>query len=104
MSNFATEEQRKRKQPLFSLSDGTPVFYGDALWHPDRRRVGWVCTAEFTPGGDSVTVRSTNGAVPTVLVSELRKAPPWYEETTCPVCKGSGKIARAVQSPSPYCD
>jgi len=63
-------------KPLFKLSDGTDVFAGDVLWHPDLERVGWCCIAEFEPEGETVTVRSPNGAVPTVNISELRKKPP----------------------------
>lgn len=62
--------------PLFRLSDGTDVYKGDILWHPDLNRVGWCCVAEFEPQGDSVVVRSPSGAVPTVLISELKKSPP----------------------------
>lgn len=76
---------RDRRKPLFELSDGTEVFYGDVLWHPDLRRVGWCCRAEFEPEGDTVTVRSPNGAVPSVFISELRKTPPSPSER-CMTC------------------
>jgi hypothetical protein len=73
---------------LFTLDSGTPVFYGDVLWHPDRKRVGWYCYAEFEPkelGSPFVTVRSDNGAVPEVYISELRKEPP-PEPKRCSKC------------------
>ena len=68
----------KRDYPpvyLFTLLDGTKVYKGDVLYHPDRRKVGWCCFAKFKPNGDMVTVRSDNGAVPTVRISELLKEP-----------------------------
>lgn len=71
--------------PLFLLDDGEPVYYKDVLWHPDKLRVGWYCIAEFEPIGEYVTVRSDNGAVPTVLISELRKEPP-EEHKRCSKC------------------
>ena len=83
-----TEKQRNRLEPLFKLDDGTQVFYGDVLWHPDERRVGWCCKAEFIPENDHVTVRSTNGAVPHVFISELRKEPPGLPKK----CKTCGQI------------
>lgn len=61
------------KPLLFKLSDGTKVYEGDKLQHPDTARVGQYCVAEFEPIGEEVTVRSPSGAVPTVLISELRK-------------------------------
>lgn len=65
------------RKPLFFLSDKTPVYSGDVLYHPDSIRVGWYCIAEFSPDNDErVTVRSPNGAVPTVLISDLKKEPP----------------------------
>ncbi len=73
------------KEFLFNLNDGTPVNYGDILWHPDRRQVGWFCKAEFHPSCGWVTVRTDNGAVPQVLVSELRKEPP-SEPKRCNEC------------------
>jgi hypothetical protein len=99
-----TEEQRKRKVPLFNLVDGTPVYFGDVLWHPDRRCVGWYCVANFAldgDGEDSVTVNSPNGAVPTVLIEDLRRVPPVYEQVTCPTCKGAGKVA-IIKGPLPF--
>ena len=83
-----TEKQRNRLEPLFKLDDGTQVFYGDVLWHPDEERVGWCCKAEFTPENDHVTVRSTNGAVPHVFISEFRKEPPALPKK----CKRCGQI------------
>jgi hypothetical protein len=73
------------KTLLFHLHDGTPVFKGDILYHPDKRRVGWYCVAEFEPNGEYVTVRSPEGAVPTILISELRKEPP-PEPIRCTQC------------------
>lgn len=35
------------KKTLFRLKDGTPVFDGDILYHPDRRNVGWYCIAHW---------------------------------------------------------
>jgi len=62
---------------LFSLADGTSVYYGDVLYHPDAKKVGWYCTAEFKPSSDYiVTVRSPCGAVPSVKIADLRKEPP----------------------------
>lgn len=70
---------------LFHLSDGTPVYKGDILYHPDRYNVGWYCIAQFEPNGDkTVTVRSPNGAVPTVFISSLSKEPPI--EKRCKTC------------------
>ncbi len=69
---------------LFYLHDGTPVFKGDALWHPDRNTVGWCCFAQSKPNGEYVVVKSSNGAVPTVRVVELRKQPP--EPIRCSKC------------------
>lgn len=68
----------KEPEYLFNLADGTPVRKGDILFHPDRRRVGWYCVAEFKPSNDNttVTVRAPNGAVPHVKVSELKRNPP----------------------------
>jgi len=71
-------------KPLFKLLDGTKIYYGDVLWHPDKQR-GWFCRAEFESEGDVVTVRSPNGAVPTVYISELRKKPP-PEPKRCEMC------------------
>lgn len=76
MSNYPTVEYRNRRLPLFQLEDGTEVFYGDVLWHPDKGRVGWCCKAEFRARNERVTVRSPNGAVPNVAVADLRKEPP----------------------------
>ena len=65
------------RKPLFYLLDNTPVYEGDVLYHPDPIKVGWYCKAEFEPDNvEYVTVRSPNGAVPTVLISNLRKEPP----------------------------
>jgi len=74
------------KEPgyLFNLSDGTRIFRGDILSHPDHRNVGWYCTAEFKPKGDFVTVRSPNGAVPTVKISTLKREPPHLK--WCKLC------------------
>jgi len=67
----------KKPEHLFDLADGTHVRYGDILYHPDRRNVGWYCIAEFKPSDhETVTVRAPNGAVPHVKISELRKNPP----------------------------
>ncbi len=76
----------KEKEQLFTLDDGTPVFYGDILYHPDRRRVGWYCIAQFRQkeGLDTVTVCCDNGAVPTVLISELKTESPI--EKRCSQC------------------
>jgi len=63
------------RKPLFKLLDGTDVYKGDVLWHPNLNRVGWCCFAEFEPEYDTVVVRSPNGAVPTVYISELRRTP-----------------------------
>jgi len=82
---FPTTAQKYRQDILFKLKDGTPVYYGDILWHPDRRRVGWACRAEFSPQGKMVTVRALNGAVPHVAVSELRSEPP-PERRRCRAC------------------
>lgn len=78
MRKRMSDNQRKRKVLLFELDSGTPVYYGDVLYHPDRRRVGWYCKAEFMPNddGDTVTVRAEASAVPTVLISELLEEPP----------------------------
>ena len=76
---------RENQNELFRLSDGTPVFKGEILWHPDSNKVGWYCIAEFPPEGAMVTVRSPNGAVPTVYISELRKKPP-PPPRRCPTC------------------
>lgn len=74
------------REELFRLSDGTPVYYGDILWHPNRTGVGWYCVAEFKPKGDDlVTVRSPNGAVPTVRLSELMAEPP-KPRPRCRIC------------------
>jgi hypothetical protein len=88
------KEYRNRKVPLFQLGDGTDVFYGDVLWHPDKRRVGWCCIANFYPheGSDVVTVNSPNGAVPTVKIAELRRTPPNLAYRECPTCNGTGRI------------
>lgn len=77
---------RDNSEALFKLDDGTPCFYGDILYHPDRRRVGWYCVAEFPakPDSDMVTVRSDCGAVPVVFISELRRGPPI--EVRCERC------------------
>jgi hypothetical protein len=84
-------KQHTKKKLLFYLSDGTPVYKGDVLWHPNRSRVGWACVAEFPPTGPMVTVRSIPaGAVPIVLISELRKEPP--EQTYRPRCPTCGKF------------
>jgi hypothetical protein len=63
-------------KPLFFLIDNTPVYEGDVLYHPDSINVGWYCVAEFAPDDEYVTVRSPNGAVPTVRIDDLRKQPP----------------------------
>jgi len=73
------------REKLFELSDGTEVFKGDILYHPDNYRVGWYCKAYFKPrDSEYVTVTSTNGAVPTVLIADLRKEPP--EVKRCRLC------------------
>jgi hypothetical protein len=65
------------RQELFYLLDGTPVFKGEILYHPDPVKVGWYCKAEFEVRESGyVTVRSPNGAVPTVRIADLRKEPP----------------------------
>lgn len=81
MGVISDKKKRNRQEPIFYLLDGTPVKYGDVLWHPDRCRAGWCCIAEFEPDtidAKMVTVRAEgpNGAVPTVLISELCKEPP----------------------------
>lgn len=63
------------KEELFRLSDGSSVFEGDILFHPDHDKVGWYCVANFKAQDKAVTVTSPNGAVRTVLVSELRREP-----------------------------
>ncbi len=84
-----TEKQRNRLDPIFRLINGTNVYYGDVLWHPDNRRVGWCCLAKFLPESELyVTVRSPNGAVPTVRISELRKEPPVIPKR----CKCCGQL------------
>jgi len=62
---------------LFELR-GEPVRRGDLLYlSPEYyRRAGAIVTAEFAPEGDMVTVRSANGAVPSVPVSSLSKTYP----------------------------
>ena len=75
-------------ETLFTLRDGTMVFKGDILFHPDRERVGWYCIAEFKPDVDNsqfVTVRSPNGAVPIVLIRDLKREPP-PPNTRCRLC------------------
>ena len=69
---------------LFTLADSTKVYRGDVLYHPDRRKVGWHCVADFKPEADLVTVRTDNGAVPTVRICELMKEPP--ELKWCRTC------------------
>ena len=76
-STFPTKEHKDRQVSLFQLIDGTDVFYGDILWHPDSRNVGWYCTAEYSVNNFGyATVRSPNGAVPSVDITELRRMPP----------------------------
>ncbi len=55
---------------LFEVA-GRPVVRGDVLFHRDLPRTGGRVTAEFEAEGDTVVVRSPNGAVPRVRVSEL---------------------------------
>jgi hypothetical protein len=65
-------------EPLFHLKDGSPVHRGDLLHvAPDYlNNAGATCTAEFPGGGcDAVTVRSANGAVPTVPIWALSRNP-----------------------------
>ena len=70
---------------LFVLKDGTEVKRGGILFHPDCRQVGWYRTAEFRADANGrVTVRSPNGAVPTVFVGDLRSQPP--VEKRCSKC------------------
>lgn len=74
---------------LFTLTDGTKVYRGDILYHPDARKVGWYCMANFPSSTNySVTVTSPNGAVPTVLVADLRRNPPAPPER----CKTCGQL------------
>ena len=56
--------------PLFEV-EGRPVARGDVLYHRDVNRTGGRVTAEFPADGEWVTVRSTNGAVPSVRVTDL---------------------------------
>ena len=72
-------------QPLF-IVEGRPVFKGNVLFHPDRDRTGGRVTAEFDGGGASegdVTVRSDNGAVPTVRIGSLTWAKPILKCREC---------------------
>lgn len=63
----------KEKRFLFDLEDGTPVYHGDTLYpHPRYfKKAGKFVTAEFKADGDEVTVRSQNGAVPTLPINML---------------------------------
>lgn len=53
------------------LVEGKPVYRDDVLYHQDVYRTGGRVSAEFKPCGDTVTVRSDNGAVPSVKVKDL---------------------------------
>lgn len=79
---------------LFKPTDGTEVRYGDILYHPDRRRVGWYCKAEFEPGPhcDEVRVCSGSGAVSMVFISELCKEPPIER------CRSCGQLLPVVRN------
>lgn len=55
---------------LFEV-EGRPVSRGAVLFHRDIPRTGGRVTAEFKPEGDFVVVRTLNGAVPSVRISEL---------------------------------
>jgi hypothetical protein len=61
---------------LFEV-EGKPVRRGDKLHtHPSMFwSAGAIVTAEFEAEGDTVTVRSDNGAVPTVMISKLSWGP-----------------------------
>lgn len=71
---------------LFFLQSGDSVRRGDILWHVNPDWAGWYVKAEFAPdeGDDRVTVRSPNGAVPKVFISDLRKNPP--KQYRCKMC------------------
>jgi len=90
------ESYRDRRVPLFYLADGSPVYFRDVLWHPDRRRVGWCCIANFTvdANDETVTVNSPNGAVPNVFIKDLRRESPEEISITCPTCHGMGRITQ----------
>ena len=75
MTAQAERRIKNGEMVLFYIGD-EPVFRGDIIWHPDRRKVGWYCIAEFPENHGSVVVRAEGGGVPTVLVSELRLEPP----------------------------
>jgi len=70
---------------LFTV-DGRPVYYGNILFHPDKSRTGGRVKAIFEPEGDSVTVQSDNGAVPTVWIDELCWNEDAIPERYCPLC------------------
>lgn len=59
---------------LFEVA-GRPVVRGDVLYHRDLPRTGGRVTAEFVAEGNWVTVRTQNGAVPKVRVSDLSWSP-----------------------------
>ena len=75
------------KNPLFYLNDGSEVYDGDVLWHPDRNKAGWCCFAFKPPVNDLVMVISDNGAVPTVKLSDLKRKPPVPKR-----CKKCGQL------------
>ena len=71
---------------LLFYVEGRPVFKGNVLFHSDIERTGGRVTAEFDGDEASdgyVTVRSDNGAVPTVRIKSLTWAKPIL---TCSKC------------------
>ena len=69
-------DEKWGKKLLFFLSDDTPVYKNDILWHPDTERYGWYLEAAFVSHNTHVTMVCDNGAVPTVKISELKRRPP----------------------------
>ncbi len=63
-----------QREPLFFIKD-TPVFRGDRLFHSNFAKTGGIVHAEFRPEGSEVVVRSLNGAVPKVNISDLTLKP-----------------------------
>lgn len=66
------------REPLFHLTDGSPVYHGDVLHVAPAylSRAGATCRAEFRGEGDSVVIRSIPaGAVPRVPISALLREP-----------------------------
>ena len=64
----------KQEKPLFHI-EGKPVFKGELLFHSDFDLTGGMVTAAFPPEGNQVTVRTQNGAVPTVRLDDLSLKP-----------------------------